>query len=230
MLRLIIIFLGAGLLVWLVVYGLRAPESEGTTPPSLDQISLDSINLNNSKPSVNSPSAKSITFMKPFPLTIDKQKKYTATLVTTLGDIVISLNAAATPNTVNNFVELVRHNFYDGTIFHRVIKGFMIQGGDPNGDGTGGPGYRFADEPFPGGYTRGTVAMANSGPNTNGSQFFIMHQDIHLPKNYVIFGQVKQGIEVVDAIATAAVTGGNGSENSRPVSPVVVNRVTIEEK
>ncbi|MBI5729438.1 MAG: peptidylprolyl isomerase [Candidatus Magasanikbacteria bacterium] len=166
--------------------------------------------------------------MKPFPLTIDKHKKYTATLATTAGNIVISLNAAATPNTVNNFVSLAREHFYDGTIFHRIIKNFMIQGGDPEGNGTGGPGYRFADEPFKGNYTRGAVAMANAGPNTNGSQFFIMHQDVPLPKNYIIFGKVTQGLDVVDAIATAPVTAGG--EGSTPVNPVVVNSVTIEEK
>ena len=233
MIRFIIILFCAGLLVWVVVSGLAGQDQdqEGAAPPSLDQISLDSINLSNpASPAESRPSAKNISFMKPFPLTIDKQKKYSAALATTAGNIVISLNAAMTPNTVNNFVALAREHFYDGTIFHRVVKNFMIQGGDPKGDGAGGPGYRFADEPFKGEYARGTVAMANAGPNTNGSQFFIMHQDVPLPPKYVIFGQVTQGLEVIDAIAGAAVTESNGGEKSRPVNPVVVNSVTIEEQ
>jgi len=162
---------------------------------------------------------------------IDKTKQYQAILKTSVGDITISLNAGQTPITVNNFVVLAKRNFYNKTIFHRVIKGFMIQGGDPDGNGTGGPGYRFADEPFEGDYTRGTVAMANSGPNTNGSQFFIMQEDRPLPKNYVIFGKVISGMDVVDKIAAAPVkVNPNGGENSTPVDPVVVNAVQIIEK
>ncbi len=161
---------------------------------------------------------------------INKTKKYTALLKTLAGDIVIELSASKTPITVNNFVELAQKNFYDDTIFHRVIKGFMIQGGDPLGNGTGGPGYRFDDEPFDGEYTRGTLAMANAGPNTNGSQFFIMHADVALPKNYVIFGKVVKGLEVVDAIANAPVMYGASGEASQPVSPVTVQTVEIIEE
>jgi len=106
----------------------------------------------------------------------------------------------------------------------------MIQGGDPKGNGTGGPGYQFDDEPFEGVYLRGTVAMANAGPNTNGSQFFIMHADYSLPKAYIIFGQVISGMEVVDAIASAPVKAGAGGEASTPVSPVLVSEVVITEK
>ncbi len=162
---------------------------------------------------------------------IDKTKKYQAVLKTSEGEIVIDLNAKETPITVNNFVYLARKGFYNGTIFHRVIKGFMIQGGDPKGDGTGGPGYTFADEPFNGDYTRGTVAMANAGPNTNGSQFFIMHKDNTLPKNYVIFGKVSKGMDVVDKIAEAPVKyNPNSGEQSIPVNPVIVNSIQIIEK
>ncbi len=139
----------------------------------------------------------------------------------------MELSDKATPKTVENFVSLAKKGFYDGTIFHRTIAGFMIQGGDPKGDGTGGPGYKFDDEPFTGEYTRGTVAMANAGPNTNGSQFFIMHADINLPKNYVIFGRVVEGLNVVDAIATAPVTWSRGGEKSQPVEAVVVEKVEI---
>ena len=164
----------------------------------------------------------------PYPMEIDTKKQYEAILKTDVGDITISLTASATPVTVNNFVALARRNFYDNTIFHRVIKGFMIQGGDPNGNGTGSPGYTFADEPFTGEYKRGTVAMANAGPNTNGSQFFIMHADYPLPKSYVIFGNVIQGIESVDTIATAQTKPGG--EGSTPVAPVKVTSVEIIEK
>ncbi|MBI4067160.1 peptidylprolyl isomerase [Candidatus Gottesmanbacteria bacterium] len=161
---------------------------------------------------------------------IDKTKNYTAVLHTKEGDITISLNARETPITVNNFVHLARKKFYDNTIFHRVIKDFMIQGGDPNGDGTGGPGYQFDDEPFEGAYTRGTVAMANSGPNTNGSQFFIMHADYQLPQNYVIFGKVTDGLDVLDKIATAETAVGSSSEKSKPISPIAMTSVDIIEK
>ncbi len=160
---------------------------------------------------------------------IDINKKYQANLHTSLGDITIALDAVQTPITANNFVYLAQNNFYNETIFHRVIEGFMIQGGDPRGDGTGSPGYRFDDEPVVGEYKRGTVAMANSGPNTNGSQFFIMHQDYPLQPNYVIFGQVIAGIEVVDAIASVAVKNSFSGEMSSPIEPVVLKSVTISE-
>ncbi|MFA6228094.1 MAG: peptidylprolyl isomerase [Patescibacteria group bacterium] len=161
---------------------------------------------------------------------IDQSKTYTAVLHTDRGDITVALNAKATPITVNNFVYLAKNNFYDNTIFHRVIKDFMIQGGDPKGDGTGGPGYKFADEKFTGEYARGTLAMANSGPNTNGSQFFIMHADVPLQKDYVIFGRVTKGLDVVDKIATAATTLGADGAMSKPVTPVKVNSIEIIEK
>lgn len=158
---------------------------------------------------------------------------YTATLHTTKGDIVIDLLAKEDPITVNNFVFLSEQDFYNNVIFHRVIKGFMIQSGDPTGTGAGGPGYRFKDEPVTRDYTRGTVAMANAGPNTNGSQFFIVQQDQSgkLPKNYTIFGEVTQGMDVVDAIADAPVAQNpQTGEMSKPVEPVVIKSVTITTK
>lgn len=173
--------------------------------------------------------ADKLSLTKPT-MEIDTSKQYSAVLHTTVGDITITFNKGATPVTVNNFVALARKGFYDTTIFHRTLKGFMIQGGDPRGDGTGGPGYRFDDEKFDGEYTRGTVAMANAGPNTNGSQFFIMHADYPLPKNYVIFGHVTAGMDVVDKIATAPVTMSPMGEPSKPVNPVIVNTVDITEK
>lgn len=166
----------------------------------------------------------------PPPMIIDKTKTYTAVLKTTEGDITVQLNASKVPVTVNNFVTLAKKGFYNNTIFHRVIKGFMIQGGDPKGDGTGGPGYTFEDEPFDDEYKRGTIAMANAGPDTNGSQFFIMHHDYDLPPNYTIFGKVVSGIEVVDKIAEAQVSTSETGEKSKPVKPVKVTSVEISEK
>ena len=159
---------------------------------------------------------------------IDQSKKYTAIIKTSVGDIELDLNASETPATVNNFVYLARIGFYNDVIFHRVIDGFMIQGGDPLGTGTGGPNYKFADEKFSGEYKRGTIAMANAGPNTNGSQFFIMHADYALPKNYTIFGQATKGLDIVDKIATAETK--QSGEGSSPVSPVKILGVEIVEK
>ena len=164
-------------------------------------------------------------YQSPPDLTIDLDKSYTATLDTNHGEIVIDLDPARSPQTVNNFVFLARDGYYDGVIFHRVIENFMIQGGDPTGTGTGGPGYKFRDEiEGDGSYSRGTVAMANAGPNTNGSQFFICHSDVGLPHAYTIFGQVSSGLDTVDSIAT---TPTNRSD--RPDADVVINKVTISE-
>jgi len=183
------------------------------------------------KVDLNKPTTSETKNEKPTPaIQIDKEKSYIAILKTSAGEITVKLNAKETPITVNNFVYLSRKNFYNKTIFHRVIKDFMIQGGDPNGDGTGGPGYQFDDEPFTGEYQRGTVAMANAGPNTNGSQFFIMHRDYPLPKNYVIFGKVINGLEIVDKIAEAPVENNQSGEKSKPVNPVVIESVEIIEK
>jgi cyclophilin family peptidyl-prolyl cis-trans isomerase len=159
-----------------------------------------------------------------------------ATMATDKGTIEFELFAADSPRAVENFRLLAEHGYYDGTRFHRIVSGFMIQGGDPNGDGTGGEsawGGRFADEIKPDsdlyrrGYRRGILAMANSGPNTNGSQFFVMHRNYPLPPNYVIIGRVTQGIEVVDAIAATPVVMGIFGEISTPTSPQVVRKVTI---
>jgi cyclophilin family peptidyl-prolyl cis-trans isomerase len=159
---------------------------------------------------------------------IDPAKRYSATIETSKGTMTVRLFPEEAPKTVNNFVFLARQGFYDGVIFHRTIPGFMIQGGDPTGRGTGGPGYKFDDEPVKRGYSRGIVAMANAGRNTNGSQFFIMHDSSGLPPNYTIFGEVTDGLEVVDAIAKAPTKPGG--EGSTPVSPVEITSVTIDEE
>jgi len=159
---------------------------------------------------------------------IDIEKGYTAVVKTSEGDITLELFARDAPKTVNNFVFLARQGYYGDVIFHRVIDGFMIQTGDPTGTGTGGPGYKFADEPVRRQYTKGTVAMANAGPNTNGSQFFIVHGDrVALPPNYTIFGKVTDGLDVVDAIATTPTQ--SGGEGSRPKNPPRIESVEIRE-
>jgi len=158
------------------------------------------------------------------PLTIDLSKKYTATIVTSAGTMTAELFADDAPLTVNNFVFLAKDGYYSDVIFHRVISGFMIQGGDPTGTGRGGPGYRFADEPVKRPYTRGTLAMANAGPNTNGSQFFVMHADYPLPPQYTVFGKLTSGEEVIDTIANAP----KGAQD-RPNNPVTIQSITITE-
>jgi cyclophilin family peptidyl-prolyl cis-trans isomerase len=165
------------------------------------------------------------SYAQPPEMTIDPQRSYRATIETSAGTMTADLFPSDAPKTVNNFVFLAREGFYEGVIFHRVIKGFMIQGGDPTGTGTGGPGYKFADEPVKRSYERGTLAMANAGPNTNGSQFFIMHADYGLPPNYTIFGKLTSGEDVLDSIAQAR-TGAN----DRPTEPVRIERVEISEE
>ncbi|MFH0930306.1 MAG: peptidylprolyl isomerase [Candidatus Moraniibacteriota bacterium] len=166
---------------------------------------------------------------KPPAMQIDQNKKYSAVVKTGEGDITIDFSMKKAPITVNNFVALAKENFYSGLVFHRVMKGFMIQGGDPKGDGSGGPGYKFEDEKLEGKYTRGTVAMANSGPNSNGSQFFIIHEDYDLPNKYVIFGHVSSGMEVVDKIANTETVDNGKGEKSKPVNPVKIKSVEIIE-
>ncbi len=155
-----------------------------------------------------------------------------AAIQTNNGTIKFELLESDAPKTSENFITLAERGYYDGVIFHRVIKGFMIQGGDPTGTGRGGEsawGGRFKDEIdsssalYQRGYKKGTVAMANAGPNTNGSQFFIMHADYPLPPNYTIFGRVTEGLDVVDSIATSQT-----DRSDRPVSEVKIEKVTIE--
>ncbi|KKR66114.1 MAG: Peptidyl-prolyl cis-trans isomerase [Parcubacteria group bacterium GW2011_GWB1_40_5] len=157
------------------------------------------------------------------------KKSNMITIDTNYGKIVFETYNADAPKTVENFVTLANKGYYNGVIFHRVIKGFMIQGGDPTGTGAGGPGYQFADELNPNtssykaGYKKGVVAMANSGPDTNGSQFFIMTEDYPLPNSYTIFGKVVSGQDVVDAIANVK-TGAN----DKPESPVIMKTVSVQ--
>ena len=160
-----------------------------------------------------------------------------ATIETDKGSIEIELLEANQPRAVENFRLLAEHGYYDGLTFHRIVKGFMIQGGDPDGTGTGGEsawGGPFPDEIDPDsalyrdGYRRGIVAMANAGPNTNGSQFFIMHMDYELPPNYVIFARVTGGMTTVDAIADTRTTLGDDGAMSKPATPQVIRKVAIK--
>jgi peptidylprolyl isomerase len=164
---------------------------------------------------------------------IDTNKQYTATINTNLGNIEVQLFANEDPKTVNNFVFLANQGYYNGCKFFRIVKGFVIQTGDPTNTGTGGPGYQFADEPVTRNYLQGILAMANSGPNTNGSQFFICLADLTtLPKDYTIFGIVTNGMDVVQAIGNTPVEANPmmGGEMSSPTQDVHINTVTIGEK
>ena len=158
---------------------------------------------------------------------IDPEKTYIATMKTSMGTLTIALYPDIAPKTVNNFVTLARYHYYDGLVFHRVINGFMCQGGCPQGSGTGGPGYKFADElPKAGQYKIGSLAMANAGPDTNGSQFFIISgaSGVGLPPQYSLFGQVVGGLELVNEMHAVPTARGD-----RPLTDLVIESVTIAE-
>lgn len=159
-------------------------------------------------------------------MSIDPAKRYTAEMKTSKGTMKIALDPGAAPRTVNSFVFLARNGYYDGVVFHRIIPGFVVQGGDPTGTGRGGPGYQFADElPAPGRYEVGSLAMANAGPDTNGSQFFIISgpDGVRLPPSYSLFGKVVAGHETVAALDAVGTSGGS------PKEQVAIESVTIAE-
>ena len=168
-------------------------------------------------------------YQNPPSLILDPNMRYTATIKTAQGDMTLELFPAEAPRAVNNFVFLARDGYYQGNCFHRIIKDFMIQGGCPKGDGTGGPGNKFPDEEVKRSYVTGTLALANAGPNTNGSQFFIVHgQQVGLPPNYTIFGQLLTGEEILDTLATSPVAPGG--EGSRPAERLEIQRIDITEQ
>ncbi len=225
---------GVGALVFLalVIWGLSAygknqksSVSESVSPPASEQVSDSTSNV-----SVDSTGGKLTVTETPITGEDKNKNMNKATIDTNFGKIVLEFYRNDAPKAVENFVTLAQKGFYNGLIFHRVIPGFMIQGGDPLGVGTGGPGYQFADELDPNtasakaGYKKGILAMANAGPNTNGSQFFIMLADYPLPHNYTIFGRVISGQDVVDKIGKTP-TGSN----DRPLTPVVMKSVTVSE-
>jgi len=181
-------------------------------------------------PKADGSSPRTTTFELPPPVCTDRNKNYTATMKTSQGTITIALDAKKAPATVNNFVVLSRYHFYDGLTFHRIVPGFVIQGGDPQGTGSGGPGYKFIDEvPQAGAYKAGSLAMANSGPNTNGSQFFIVVSDDgakQLQPLYSLFGDVTAGMDVVKKIEAL---GDASSPNGAPKETVTIESVTIAE-
>lgn len=182
------IIVGSIILIVLIYFGFASNNKNQSTPtPS---------------PSQEKKEVQSMTNLNfPGVLPDDKIKNKRAVLKTSKGTIEFELYADKAPKTVSNFIYLAENKFYDGLTFHRVVAGFVIQGGDPQGTGTGGPGYQFDDEPVVGNYLAGTVAMANSGPNTNGSQFFICLEDqLSLPKSYNLFGQVTSGLDIVKNI------------------------------
>ena len=179
----------------------------------------------------NSPANFSATLNKPSwtsapTLAITTSKTYTATVTTDIGPFTVQLDPKVAPKAVNSFVFLARYHYYDGIVFHRVIPGFVLQGGDPTGTGAGGPGYKFNDElPKPGRYELGSLAMANAGPHTHGSQFFVISgpSGISLPPLYALFGKVVKGLDVVAAINDI------GTSSGKPKEDVVIESVTITE-
>ena len=195
-----------------------------------DNIVESNIEINENNNNEGDKSMVSKTYASPPEMLIDTSKSYTAVIETSMGSMSVEFYSDTAPNTVNNFIFLARDGYYDNVIFHRVISGFMIQGGDPSGTGHGDmgtyPGYKFSDEldnPIP--YERGILAMANAGPNTNGSQFFVMHQDYPLPYQYSIFGKVTEGFEVIDKIAATQTDASD-----RPVEDITMIKISIYEE
>src|SRR5438552_1617569 len=178
-------------------------------------------------PAADGSSPKTQRFGGPPPMGIDTTKRYGAEMVTSKGTMTIALDPVAAPKTVNNFVFLALYHYFEGIHFHRVIPGFVLQGGDPEGSGRGGPGYKFEDElPKAGRYEVGSLAMANAGPNTNGSQFFIIsgQSGVQLPPQYSLFGKVVKGLDVVEAVDAIGSPGAG-----TPKEKVVIESVTITE-
>jgi cyclophilin family peptidyl-prolyl cis-trans isomerase len=221
-----VIFLGAALFAVGCAAQSNSPQPSTNSQPATPQASALATPTGPRATSWSSPPA----------MQIDSSKTYFAIVDTSLGSFKIQLFANETPKTVNNFVFLSQQGFYNGVIFHRIMKTFMIQTGDPQGTGMGGPGYKFPDElPPKHSYDPGIVAMANSGPNTNGSQFFICTgpdapRALNSNPNYTQFGQVVSGMDIVQKIASVPVTASSSGELSKPVTPPVINSITITQQ
>lgn len=217
----VLIIIGLGFLATVLLKTSNTENTNDKPPVEKSLPPMEKPIQSSEKPSLNEPSLADTTLIN--------NTKNMITIKTNHGTIVFETYNQDAPNTVANFVKLAKSGFYNNLTFHRVIPGFMIQGGDPNGNGTGGPGYQFADELNPNtasyqeGYLKGVVAMANAGPNTNGSQFFIMTADYPLQNDYTIFGKVVSGQEVVDKIANVPT-----DRNDRPLEPVVMIKVSVE--
>lgn len=228
----LIFFAGTSLSILLLVVLLsarRAPQENilagsdnRDTPSSTTQTTQKTSTTEEGKTT----SMTSKTYTKPFDMQLKDGVDYKVVLQTSLGNITIDLFEKESPKTVNNFVSLAKDGFYDGLTFHRIIKDFMIQGGDPSGDGTGGPGYKFEDEFNTKKLVKGSLAMANAGPNTNGSQFFIVTTESTpwLDGRHTNFGQVTEGMDIIDKISLVA-TGNN----DKPVTPVTIDKVEVLE-
>jgi cyclophilin family peptidyl-prolyl cis-trans isomerase len=207
----------------------KSTTTVGPTTTTVNAAALAAINCDDRKPEAG---ANRPSFDKPPDVTIDPVKRYTAVLDTSCGKITADLDVKAAPKTVNNFVFLARKGFYDGLTWHRVSKDFVIQGGDPKGDGTGDPGYKFEDELPADGYKLGSLAMANSGPDTNGSQFFIVTgpNGTSLPNSYSRFGQVTEGLEVAQKMETfVPAPDAQGRQDGPPTRPLYIFKVEITE-
>lgn len=218
--RLLVPVLASGVLAGCAAPAPTAPTASGTPQPSAV-----------SCPPESGTADRTTTFSAEPPMCITATSTYVATVVTDVGSFEITLAAAEAPNTVNNFVFLARNRYFDGVVFHRVIEGFMAQTGDPTGTGRGGPGYRFADElPDADEYQIGSVAMANAGADTNGSQFFIVTgpAGTTLPPKYSLFGQVTSGMEVVKLIEADG--GDAGSNGVPPKVTHAMTSVTVAER
>jgi len=215
--------------VILIVFGGIYYFAENQKPEAVNDEQVLNNNVNN-EPITESSQATTSEEIINSDNSIVKNMQHLVTIKTNMGNISFATYDADAPETVKNFIKLTEKGFYDGVIFHRVIPGFMTQGGDPTGTGAGGPGYTFKDElnsqteSYQAGYKKGVVAMANAGPNTNGSQFFIMVADYPLPNNYTIFGKVISGQEVADAISKVPT-----DSSDRPLSKVIMEKVTVEE-
>jgi cyclophilin family peptidyl-prolyl cis-trans isomerase len=218
--------------------GQNVATTNSSTTPARKPVSLTSVPAGATVtgdtpcPNADGSSQRTTTFAKPPPMCIVASRNYTAEMLTTKGKITIALDPKAAPKTVNNFVVLARYHYFDGIPFHRIIPGFVVQGGDPQATGSGGPGYRIEDElPKPGSYKLGSVAMANSGANTNGSQFFIVTGDagINLEPKYSLFGTVTDGMDAVRAIEAIGTPATPTDPGGQPTEAVTISSVTIKE-
>jgi cyclophilin family peptidyl-prolyl cis-trans isomerase len=210
------------LLAAAVVAGACAGAGSSGSPQGAASVPHSSVGPASAAPASGGPTGSSTASSCPTaqPTALPAGEKRVVSIATAKGTIQITVEADLGPMAAGNFVALATCGFYDGLVFHRVVPGFVIQGGDPEGTGRGGPGYEFADDPVTVPYTRGIVAMANSGPDTNGSQFFVVLADASLAPNYSVFGRVTSGMDAVDAIATAA-------DQENPTNPVAMDKVTV---
>ena len=229
----VLVVLAVGLIIWLFNRNKNdnsVAASSSTVAPTTTTPPPGTTAVPTPCPAADGSSPKTQTFAAPPAMCIDPTKTYTATVETNKGTFTVALDPTKAPNTVNNFVALAGYHYFDDTPCHRIIKDFVVQCGDPTGKGTGGPGYEFADElPKAGEYKIGSLAMANSGPNTNGSQFFIItgDQGTKLPPNYTLFGQVTDGMDTTVAAMAAAANPDASANGVPPTEPITITKVTI---